>query len=397
MLMPGRNTQSNLQGGFSSGGTTTVNGNNYVSNLTVTTRIGNTPNTYKAATSIEFIGEYVDNGGEEYEAFIVNQTNPDPNPTTGTVSSNNDDGYRYGFNGKENDKDISEGDLDFGARIYDSRLGRWLALDPLMKKYPNETPYFFSGGNPIFFQDADGKDRIQYYVIFDERTGKTALIPGKTINQKDLMSVHNVSYEHSGIVETSKWYDIEEVHYIKIDKNGRTSQKVIEERGEYRTTTSDGVLFKGQWWANLSAKNKPKQEGTVPNGIIMTREVGSYEDAKFNKKSQHIDAIISLDLLMSSIASTRDLNSIEMEKIAPRIMDILENTSKIIAGGTAVKDAWENVAKEFENRDKKKVFADNDYVMCEACGGKIFKTNKKDSILTKDTTNKKPTAKTKSH
>jgi RHS repeat-associated protein len=163
MLMPGRNTQSNLQGGFSSGGTTTVNGNTYISNLTVTTRIGNTPNTYKAANSIEFIGEYADNGNEEYEAFIVNQANPDPNPTTGTVYSSSIDGYRYGFNGMELDNSTGESNLDFGARIMDVRLGRWLTVDPLQKKYPNFSPYNFCVNNPLLVKDPDGKD---IYILF---------------------------------------------------------------------------------------------------------------------------------------------------------------------------------------------------------------------------------------
>jgi len=42
-------------------------------------------------------------------------------------------GYRYGFNGMEEDneiKNIKGSSLDFGARMYDSRLGRWLSLDP---------------------------------------------------------------------------------------------------------------------------------------------------------------------------------------------------------------------------------------------------------------------------
>ena len=36
--------------------------------------------------------------------------------------------YKYGFNGKEKDNEVNVdgGDYDFGARIYDSRLGRWL-------------------------------------------------------------------------------------------------------------------------------------------------------------------------------------------------------------------------------------------------------------------------------
>ncbi len=39
--------------------------------------------------------------------------------------------YRYGFNGKEKDDEVKgEGNsLDFGARMYDSRLGRFLSID----------------------------------------------------------------------------------------------------------------------------------------------------------------------------------------------------------------------------------------------------------------------------
>ena len=44
--------------------------------------------------------------------------------------------YRFGFNGKENDNEVkgAGNSLDFGARIYDSRLGRWLSCDPSEKK-----------------------------------------------------------------------------------------------------------------------------------------------------------------------------------------------------------------------------------------------------------------------
>jgi RHS repeat-associated protein len=72
--------------------------------------------------------------------------------------------YRYGFNGKESDDEI-KGDgnsLDFGARIYDSRLGRWLSVDPLMAKYPDLTPYNFVANSPIAFVDVDGEDLYIY-------------------------------------------------------------------------------------------------------------------------------------------------------------------------------------------------------------------------------------------
>jgi RHS repeat-associated protein len=71
--------------------------------------------------------------------------------------------YRYGFNGKEKAREITNDDYDFGARIYDGRLGRWLSTDPLQIKYPSLTPYNFSNNSPILFVDRDGREIIISY------------------------------------------------------------------------------------------------------------------------------------------------------------------------------------------------------------------------------------------
>lgn len=69
--------------------------------------------------------------------------------------------YRFGFNGMEKDGEAWSGSagnqLDFGARIYDSRLGRWQATDPLAGKYPWASPYCFVANKPIVFIDPDGR------------------------------------------------------------------------------------------------------------------------------------------------------------------------------------------------------------------------------------------------
>ncbi len=74
-----------------------------------------------------------------------------------TISSG---AYRYGFNGKETDDEVSGtgNQYDYGFRMYNPRLGRFLCLDPLMKKYPDLSPYHFTGNNPIRFVDFDGQD-----------------------------------------------------------------------------------------------------------------------------------------------------------------------------------------------------------------------------------------------
>ncbi|MEB3029768.1 RHS repeat-associated core domain-containing protein, partial [Parvimonas micra] len=60
--------------------------------------------------------------------------------------------YRYGFNGKENDNEVkADGNQqDYGMRIYDPRISRFLSIDPLTKKYPWYTPYQFAGNKPIW-------------------------------------------------------------------------------------------------------------------------------------------------------------------------------------------------------------------------------------------------------
>ncbi|MFY0255719.1 RHS repeat-associated core domain-containing protein [Chitinophaga sp. 30R24] len=60
--------------------------------------------------------------------------------------------YRYGFNGKENDNEVKgEGNQqDYGMRIYDPRLGRFLSVDPLTQHFPWYTPYQFAGNKPIW-------------------------------------------------------------------------------------------------------------------------------------------------------------------------------------------------------------------------------------------------------
>jgi RHS repeat-associated protein len=66
--------------------------------------------------------------------------------------------YRYGFNGKEKDDEIKgEGtQYDYGFRIYDPRIGKFLSQDPLFQSYPWLTPYQFASNSPIWAVDLDG-------------------------------------------------------------------------------------------------------------------------------------------------------------------------------------------------------------------------------------------------
>jgi RHS repeat-associated protein len=85
---------------------------------------------------------------------------------------------RYGFNGKENDNEVKGlgNQQDYGMRIYDPRLGRFLSVDPLTKQYPHYTPYSFAGNSPIANTDKDGEEELHYLISFNKQ-GKSQIRP----------------------------------------------------------------------------------------------------------------------------------------------------------------------------------------------------------------------------
>ncbi len=95
------------------------------------------------------------------------------------------DNYRYGFNNMEKDDEIKgEGNsIDFGSRMYDPRVIRWFAPDPMESKYPSLTTYHFTANNPIIYYDFDGED-----IVYFNRDGKEVYrVASEEINETWVM------------------------------------------------------------------------------------------------------------------------------------------------------------------------------------------------------------------
>ncbi len=107
--------------------------------------------------------------------------------------------YRYGFNGKENDNAVKgEGNQqDYGRRIYDPRLGRFLSVDPLTHSYPFYSPYQFAGNEVIRCIDLDGGEPLSRTGDWDKKTSFLSGIKTYEIYDK---TKHQI-FQASGIVD----------------------------------------------------------------------------------------------------------------------------------------------------------------------------------------------------
>jgi RHS repeat-associated protein len=137
--------------------------------------------------------------------------------------------YRFGFNGMENENEFTGktgSHLDFGARIYDSRLGRWLSVDPSMQSYPYLSPFVFVNNNPNIYIDPDGRKFILSF-----RLKETTEFYNRKVNElKNSSNLFNVIYSNLDKVKDEiKVYDIYDVNgsyrggYASINwSNGQT-------------------------------------------------------------------------------------------------------------------------------------------------------------------------------
>jgi RHS repeat-associated protein len=96
------------------------------------------------------------------------------------------DGHRYGYNGKENDNEVKgEGNQqDYGFRIYDPRVARFLSVDPLAKSFAWYTPYQFAGNGPILHIDLDGLEEVNAVSYFMEK-----LFFGKQLRKSEWLDI----------------------------------------------------------------------------------------------------------------------------------------------------------------------------------------------------------------
>ncbi|EJF55171.1 RHS repeat-associated core domain protein, partial [Saprospira grandis DSM 2844] len=115
------------------------------------------------------------------------------------------EGYRFGFNGKEDDRDWGTQNIqDYGFRLYNPSIGKFLSVDPLSPDYPWYTPYQFAGNKPIWAVDLDGLEE-KIVTLYTKEDGSYDRYKTKVVLNKDKVikeGTQRVAYTHLSIVQT---------------------------------------------------------------------------------------------------------------------------------------------------------------------------------------------------
>ncbi|NME71230.1 hypothetical protein HHU12_24915 [Flammeovirga aprica JL-4] len=147
--------------------------------------------------------------------------------------------YRYGFNGKENDRDLSSSQLiqDYGFRVYNPVIGRFLSVDPLTKSYPWYTPYQFAGNTPVQAIDLDGLEEFvvtsQYFAnFFLDKEYLNSIY----ISEKQKQSI--TTWLHKG--ETSETFNHLFMRYHDYNKD---AIQMVDEKAPFKVSVKNSNMY----------------------------------------------------------------------------------------------------------------------------------------------------------
>ncbi|MCH2236144.1 MAG: hypothetical protein MK078_18070 [Crocinitomicaceae bacterium] len=140
----------------------------------------------------------------------------------GALLKNNATTYRYGFQGQEKDNEVYDSDgssVNYSFRMYNSRVARFLSVDPIAKEFPHNAPYNFSENRVLDGIELEGLEVIHYTSNLPGLTGQGSVdlgLPenaelkaqmeyqfGLTLSADDVLDVDLVAPEKFKLTEES--------------------------------------------------------------------------------------------------------------------------------------------------------------------------------------------------
>ncbi|MCK6612158.1 MAG: RHS repeat-associated core domain-containing protein, partial [Bacteroidia bacterium] len=265
--------------------------------------------------------------------------------------------YRYGFNGKEKDNETyGTGDAyDFGARIYDSRLGRWMSVDPQTSTQPYVSPFRAFANNPIVYADPDG-EREYITILIKEKDGSTTMM--KVLVSKKVMT-DGVKHQIDGLNPASLFYDNEVRYYdfetvvnynrkedgtlefvsqsspqlIKDNNNDEIEDVQLREYGDYFDLPKEGSNITKYDYLDLEGEG-----GYMGSGIMFYSGTGGVSPTKWKVKEDGDVVATDIENVLIAFGALKGPST-------PKIKELL-GTADFISTINGMEEARRNIQKE---------------------------------------------------
>lgn len=238
---------------------------------------------------------YVDGGITSYRADIKSYSDYYPFGWQMPDRNANSDTYRYGFNGEEKVDDVKGSGVqyDYGFRIYDARIAKFLSVDPLTASYPMLTPYQFASNTPIAAIDIDGLEgtlvinRYRNGVPFDVKVLKVwEGKPGERNNRNFNAAGNNISgLSKSQVLVIHKEMSTMSVFNTEVLDELTSEQKLIIAAGvDFQLTLVAGINALG------SIQDGFTFDGTyaIDNSLLLTEYRGVWDRIPILEEEKYV-------------------------------------------------------------------------------------------------------------
>jgi len=182
--------------------------------------------------------------------------------------------YRFHFNGKETDNEVyGEGNVyDYGFRIYNPRLGKFLSVDPLTSTFPFLTPYQYASNKPIVAIDLDGLECLWVHIYKDKDGTVLRTTTTQDVSEEQRAEASNtLGFElpTNGVVVTSEQegqkkldYYVPEVEIHAKRTEPSKTDKIIEAIKNF------DQKLQGSTWGTTITSEDNRVAGNIVGGML---------------------------------------------------------------------------------------------------------------------------------